>query len=233
MRPPARAMTGLATAALVLLASLSAAQFGRTRGLYQRRAAYATLKDFDGGFQFCRVVFRNARGGDGSRLERRLATRRREPVDSPVGALPRPGQHGGPEHAEAAADSPERSDAESLSVRDDDRAGRRLPRRRRSQGPARVLAARRLPVGGRLLGRGCVGQLGSPATQGAAIEHLSDRRRAARPSGVPPAAARCATSRRSRASATGTAATGRRNAGRPPARRTCAPSTTTAGGSWS
>jgi len=59
-------MTGLVTAGVVLLASLSAAQFGRNRSLYQRRAAYATPKDFDGGFQFCRVVFRNSRGGDGA-----------------------------------------------------------------------------------------------------------------------------------------------------------------------
>jgi hypothetical protein len=52
---------------LLLLASISAAQFGRGgRGNFQRRAAYATLKDFDGGFQFCRLVFRQSRNGDGA-----------------------------------------------------------------------------------------------------------------------------------------------------------------------
>ena len=50
--------------ALVLSASLAFAQF--RRGGYYRRPAFATLKDFDGGFQFCRVVFRNWNGGDGA-----------------------------------------------------------------------------------------------------------------------------------------------------------------------
>jgi len=57
-------VVGGVTAALLLLATLAAAQFGRN--FFQRRAAYATLKDFDGGFQFCRVVFRQSRGGDGA-----------------------------------------------------------------------------------------------------------------------------------------------------------------------
>jgi uncharacterized protein DUF4159 len=46
---------GVVLAAIVLMASVGAAQFGR-RGLYQRRAA----------FQFCRVAFRQSRGGDGA-----------------------------------------------------------------------------------------------------------------------------------------------------------------------
>lgn len=60
----ARRLAGLTTGC-VLIAVLASAQFGR-RGPYQRRAAFATLADFDGGFQFCRVVFRQARGGDGA-----------------------------------------------------------------------------------------------------------------------------------------------------------------------
>ena len=56
---------GVVLAAIVMMASVGAAQFGR-RGLYQRRAAFATLKDFDGGYQFCRVAFRQSRGGDGA-----------------------------------------------------------------------------------------------------------------------------------------------------------------------
>src|SRR5262245_66248527 len=56
---------GVLVAGIVLVASVGAAQFGR-RGFYQRRAALATLKDFDGGYQFCRVAFRQSRGGDGA-----------------------------------------------------------------------------------------------------------------------------------------------------------------------
>lgn len=67
-RPGARSLARFTVvavvAAILFTASLAVAQF--RRGGYQGRAAYATLKDFDGGFQFCRVVFRNARGGDGA-----------------------------------------------------------------------------------------------------------------------------------------------------------------------
>ena len=52
-------------AGFALMSSVVTAQFGR-RGLYQRRAAFATLQDFDGGYQFCRVVFRQSRNGDGA-----------------------------------------------------------------------------------------------------------------------------------------------------------------------
>lgn len=55
----------LLTVGILLLATLSAAQFGR-RSRYQQRAAYATLQDFDSGYQFCRVVFRQSGGGDGA-----------------------------------------------------------------------------------------------------------------------------------------------------------------------
>jgi hypothetical protein len=58
----------LSIALVLLLATIAAAQFGRggRRGGYQGRAAYATLNDFDGGFQFCRLVFRQNRNGDGA-----------------------------------------------------------------------------------------------------------------------------------------------------------------------
>lgn len=51
-----------------LVATAAAAQFGRNRGggFYQRRPAYATLADFDGGFQFCRLVARESSSGDGA-----------------------------------------------------------------------------------------------------------------------------------------------------------------------
>src|SRR5215207_9399151 len=64
-RMKARPVLALA-AGLLLVATISAAQFGRGGRGYQRRAAYATLKDFDGGFQFCRLVFRQSRNGDGA-----------------------------------------------------------------------------------------------------------------------------------------------------------------------
>jgi hypothetical protein len=53
--------------AVVLVTTTAAAQFGRNRGGFnQRRAAFATPEDFDGGFQFCRLVVREARNGDGA-----------------------------------------------------------------------------------------------------------------------------------------------------------------------
>jgi hypothetical protein len=58
----------LAAVVLVVLAvSFAAAQRGGRRGFRfsQRPLAYATLDDFDGTFQFCRVVFRQAANGDG------------------------------------------------------------------------------------------------------------------------------------------------------------------------
>jgi hypothetical protein len=54
----------VAVALLLVCASMAAAQFGRNRGGYVR-ASFATMDDFDGGFQFCRLAFRNDRNGDG------------------------------------------------------------------------------------------------------------------------------------------------------------------------
>jgi hypothetical protein len=59
------------TTGLLLVASVCAAQFGRGRGgsrggFGQRPAAYASPGDFDGGFQFCRLVFRQSADGDGA-----------------------------------------------------------------------------------------------------------------------------------------------------------------------
>jgi hypothetical protein len=56
--------------ALLLIASVRAAQFtgGRDgrRGFGAGAAAFAAPRDFDGGFQFCRVVFRTDPAGDGN-----------------------------------------------------------------------------------------------------------------------------------------------------------------------
>jgi hypothetical protein len=56
-----------------IIATVSAAaQFGRYRGgrsSFGRGLTFATPEDFDGGFQFCRVVFQNAPDGDGNGWE--------------------------------------------------------------------------------------------------------------------------------------------------------------------
>ena len=56
-------------AAVLLVASAVAAQFrgrGGRQGFNGRPLQYAKLEDFDGGFQFCRLVFRNGSNGDGA-----------------------------------------------------------------------------------------------------------------------------------------------------------------------
>jgi hypothetical protein len=66
--PRRRLWTNLVLIGLLLATSVSAAQFGpgRVRGGFGQPAAFATAADFDGGFQFCRVVFRTDRNGDGN-----------------------------------------------------------------------------------------------------------------------------------------------------------------------
>jgi hypothetical protein len=60
---------GVLLVAALLVASAVAAQFrGRGRGPrgMSRFARFATLDDFDGGFQFCRLVMRESASGDGA-----------------------------------------------------------------------------------------------------------------------------------------------------------------------
>jgi len=52
------------TVALCLSAAVATAQFGR-RGFGGFRASFATAKDFDGHFHFCRWVYQSALDGDG------------------------------------------------------------------------------------------------------------------------------------------------------------------------
>jgi Domain of unknown function (DUF4159) len=90
MRP--RIIVALALA--LLIASVAAAQFRqRGRGGFSQRAAlrYATMDDFDGSFQFCRVVFRQANDGDGGnwsvdfpRADENLSIRLSELTKTPV-----------------------------------------------------------------------------------------------------------------------------------------------------
>ena len=64
-----RRTVAIMLAALLLVASVGAAQFrgrGGRQGFNGRALEYAKLEDFDGGFQFCRLVFRNGPNGDGN-----------------------------------------------------------------------------------------------------------------------------------------------------------------------
>src|SRR4029453_14799178 len=54
----------LLTAVICLSAAVAAAQFGR-RGFGGFRASFASAKDFDGHFHFCRWVYQSALDGDG------------------------------------------------------------------------------------------------------------------------------------------------------------------------
>ena len=78
-----------------IVASVSAAQFGRNRGgrfgFNARGPAFATPDDFDGGFQFCRIVFRSSYEGDGNgwevdwpRADENLSIRLSELTRTPV-----------------------------------------------------------------------------------------------------------------------------------------------------
>ena len=64
-----RRTVAICTAIVVLVASGVFAQFrgrGGRQGFNGRPLQYAKLDDFDGGFQFCRLVFRNGPNGDGA-----------------------------------------------------------------------------------------------------------------------------------------------------------------------
>src|SRR5262245_24288664 len=62
--PRIRRLTVIVAAGVLLLASVGAAQFRGFRGFGQG-IRMATPESFDGAFQFCRVLFRNAPYGDG------------------------------------------------------------------------------------------------------------------------------------------------------------------------
>src|SRR5258708_25345384 len=89
-----RRTIGIALAAVLLLASVGAAQFrgrGGRQGFNGRALQYAKLEDFDGGFQFCRLVFRNGADGDGAgwsvdfpRADQNLSIRLSELSRTPV-----------------------------------------------------------------------------------------------------------------------------------------------------
>lgn len=99
----------------LLIAAVAGAQFRRggrnNRGGYvNRELRYATLADFDGSFQFCRVVFRQAPNGDGGnwsvdfpRADQNLSVRLSELTKTPVGL----DDNGTPKHLLINLSSPE------------------------------------------------------------------------------------------------------------------------------
>src|SRR5262245_59674697 len=81
----------LATILAVVLLASSLAYAQRYRGGGRFGARYATVADFDGSFQFCRVVFREIPGGDGGnwsvdwpRADENLSIRLSELTKAPV-----------------------------------------------------------------------------------------------------------------------------------------------------
>src|SRR5262245_13382605 len=83
---------------LLLVGALAGAQVRRQNPRQDygyRQLRYATLDDFDGSFQFCRVVFRRASNGDGGnwsvdfpRADQNLSVRLSELTKTPVGISP-------------------------------------------------------------------------------------------------------------------------------------------------
>lgn len=104
MRRPA-----IITVVILLLAAVAVAQRPRGRSEYgQRQYAYATVEDFDGSFQFCRVVFRQGPGVGGNwsvdfpRADQNLSTRLSELTKTSVGLHP----DGEPRHLLVTLDNP-------------------------------------------------------------------------------------------------------------------------------
>jgi hypothetical protein len=99
---PARVMTAIGLAVLLLVGTLTAAQFQRgRRNNYNRAARFAAMEDFDGGFQFCRLVVRQSPNGDGAgwnvdypradiNLSIRLSELTRTPVSMDEARQPKP-----------------------------------------------------------------------------------------------------------------------------------------------
>jgi hypothetical protein len=107
-----RMRIAVALAVALLVASVAAAQL-RQRGRYgfsQRPLRYAETEDFDGTFQFCRIVFRQAPDGDGGnwsvdfpRADENLSIRLSELTKTPVGV----DADGMPKHVLINLSSPE------------------------------------------------------------------------------------------------------------------------------
>ena len=140
----------------LLLASASAAQFGRGR----QAPRCVPPGSYTGSFLFCRISFRNQAGGRRRRMECGLPAGRSELVVPARGADQDADQPRRERRNQAHHHPPDGSRALPVSVHHDDGARRRVPRCRGSGGVARLPAQGRVPVGGRLLGRAGLGGLG-------------------------------------------------------------------------
>jgi hypothetical protein len=107
-----RARIVVAATVALLVATIAGAQFRRGgRADYtSRELRYATLDDFDGSFQFCRIVFRQAAYGIGGnwsvdfpRADQNLSVRLSELTKTPVGL----DENGTPKHLLINLASPE------------------------------------------------------------------------------------------------------------------------------
>jgi hypothetical protein len=97
-----RFVTAAVLAVVLLAGSIAAAQFPRgRRNMYSRATRFALLEDFDGGFQFCRLVTRESANGDGAgwsvdypradiNLSIRLSELTRTPVSMDGSEQPKP-----------------------------------------------------------------------------------------------------------------------------------------------
>ncbi len=90
--------TVAAASAIVMIAPAASGQFRRGRYDGGREVRYAKVEDYDGSFQFCRVVFRQGYGDGGNwsvdfpRADENLSIRLSELTKTPVGqdaGLPR------------------------------------------------------------------------------------------------------------------------------------------------
>ena len=132
---------------IVVMTSLAQAQRrgGRRGGMDDvKRPEHIT---WNSDFTFCRLAYRQARDGDGGgwgvdypRADMNLPIRLAELTQDAR-------QFRRVERAESRRHSGDRARAVQMPVRDDHRSGRRLLRRGRSEGAARVPAKGRLPVG--------------------------------------------------------------------------------------
>ena len=105
-----RARIVAAAVIALLVGTVAGAQFRRGGGYSSRERRYATMDDFDGSFQFCRIVFRQAANGDGGnwsvdfpRADQNLSIRLSELTKTPVGR----DESGMPKHLLINLGSPE------------------------------------------------------------------------------------------------------------------------------
>ena len=172
-----RRTVAITLAAILLLASAGAAQFrgrGGRQGFNGRALRYATLEDFDGGYQFCRLVFRNGSDGDGAgwnvdfpRADENLSIRLSELSRTPVSM----DENREPKSLLLNLRQPEVFHCPILMMTEP--GGAYFDEEEVDESPE-VSVEGRLSLGRRLLGRVCVGLLGKPDSPRAAVRAISD-----------------------------------------------------------